>query len=627
MRSIKILPTQLANQIAAGEVVERPSSVVKELFENALDAGATEIILELEAGGKALIRIRDNGSGIPKQDLPLTMYPHATSKIYSLEELEAIASMGFRGEALASISSVAKVVISSKTADQDQAYAVRYDTPEQARVAAHPVGTTVEVAALFYNTPARRKFLKSDATEYAHIDTLVKRFLLCHFEVSVRVIHNGKETRYFPIADTPQLQQQRIESLCGDEFTDHAVMIDQESDDMRLWGWVAEPAFSRSKADIQYFYVNGRMVKDKLIAHAIKQAYKDVLHHQRYPAFVLYFSIDPTAVDVNVHPTKSEVRFREGQRVHSFLFGKIHKALSSKPEREDDITHLSFGQPNQARFDASHLATATASNHHKSAHSTLAQMQAYKALREKADPWAEAEQASLRLPKVSTPNMTPVDTAQHQVNALQETPLCSPDQTSEECHYPLGFAIAQLHGVYILSQTNSGLIVVDMHAAHERILYEKIKQSWHQHTPLAQPLLVPLTCHMSLEELATIEANMPLFEKLGFELGLLGAQTLVVRQIPIYLRNQDIAELLTNMAHDIDISGQSQQAEAYLNQMLATMACHRAVRANDQLSLDQMNHILREMEQTERAGQCNHGRPTWVEVSMADLDKLFMRGQ
>lgn len=618
MRSIKVLPTQLANQIAAGEVVERPSSVVKELFENALDAGATEIVLELEAGGKALIRLRDNGSGVLEKDLPLTMHPHATSKIYTLEELEAIASMGFRGEALASISSVAKVIISSKTAEQDKAYCVRYDAPNETKVCAHPLGTTVEVAELFYNTPARRKFLKTDNTEYAHIDTLIKRFLLCHFEVSVRVIHNGKETRYFPIADTPTLQQQRIESLCGSEFTDHAVMVDQESEDMRLWGWVAEPAFSRSKADIQYFYVNGRMVKDKLIAHAIKQAYKDVLHHQRYPAFVLYFSIDPTAVDVNVHPTKSEVRFREGQRVHSFLFGKIHKALSAKPQFADEVAHLAFSQPQQLNTDHTH-------HHRPSSTSTLAQMQAYKSLREKTDPWADAEQASLRLPKVQNRANTGIESLV--THPIVETTEITDQSTQATESYPLGFAIAQLHGIYILSQTDSGLIVVDMHAAHERILYEKIKHSWHQQTPLAQPLLVPLTCHLSLEEVATIEANQAIFEQLGFELGLLGERTIVVRQIPIYLHNKDIGSLLSSIVHDIELTGQSQQMETYLNQILATMACHRAVRANDKLSIEGMNHILREMEQTERAGQCNHGRPTWVEVSMGDLDKLFMRGQ
>ncbi|GGF93898.1 MULTISPECIES: DNA mismatch repair endonuclease MutL [Cysteiniphilum] len=651
-RRIKVLSTELANQIAAGEVVERPSSIVKELFENALDAGATEIILELEHGGKEKILIRDNGSGIEKDDLPLTLMPHATSKIYSLEELEAISSMGFRGEALASIGSIAKVKITSRTAQDEHAWCVDNQLDNELIPASHPIGTTIEVAEVFYNTPARRKFLKAERTEYVHIDELLKKFMLCHFNVALTVWHNGKEVKSYPVADTPQKQQQRIADICGDEFIDNALLIQAEAMDLQLYGWVAKPQFSKSRADLQYFYVNGRIIKDKLIAHAIKQAYKDVLHHQRYPAFILFFNIDPHAVDVNVHPTKHEVRFRESRLVHDFLFAKIHHALAdTKPqlpelsETENNVDSLTFSMPdkpsaspNQNWRDQTQYTNHTRSDHRndmtlyeqlinqkeeiQSSENTSDIEALHKVeLQTPQDKWQDATQLAMPL-VIDEALETTVD---QNVTMTEITPKATP--VKETKTYPLGFALAQVHGIFILSQTEDGLIIVDMHAAHERVLYEKVKTLWANHEAVSQVLLLPLTFEISPVLLDVLDAHEALLHKLGFEYSALGEKTLVIRAIPVYLKNNHIESLVVEIANSLKVSGKAKPMDDYIHAILATISCHKAVRAHDQITIEEMNQLLRDMEHTARADQCNHGRPTWVKMTVSDLDKLFMRGK
>ncbi|WP_440683731.1 DNA mismatch repair endonuclease MutL [Cysteiniphilum halobium] len=655
-RRIKVLSTELANQIAAGEVVERPSSIVKELFENALDAEATEITLELEHGGKEKIVIRDNGSGIAKDDLPLTLMPHATSKIYSLEELEAINSMGFRGEALASIGSIAKVKITSRTAQEEHAWCVDNQLENELIPASHPIGTTIEVSEVFYNTPARRKFLKAERTEYVHIDELLKKFMLCHFNVALTVWHNGKEVKSYSVADTPQKQQQRIADICGDEFIDNALLIQAEAMGLQLYGWVAKPQFSKSRADLQYFYVNGRIIKDKLIAHAIKQAYKDVLHHQRYPAFILFFNIDPHAVDVNVHPTKHEVRFRESRLVHDFLFAKIHHALADtkphlpeSPEAQNEIDTLTFRAPDnpsvELNQDWNNKNKQYGQSSRKDHSSDMALYEQLINQKEDAqrfddtdyvnneaeviskvesrtfqDKWQDATQLSMPL-VVDEVKEAVID----QNIMVQEAGAAIPVKDTKT--YPLGFALAQVHGIFILSQTEDGLIIIDMHAAHERVLYEKVKMLWAKHEAVSQVLLLPLTFEISPVLLDVLDAHEELLNKLGFEYSALGEKTLVIRAIPVYLKNNHIESLIIEIANSLKISGKAKPMDDYVHAILATMSCHKAVRAHDQITIEEMNQLLRDMEQTARADQCNHGRPTWVKMTVNDLDKLFMRGK
>ncbi len=631
MRAIKLLPSELANQIAAGEVVERPSSVVKELVENAIDAGADDIIIELDHGGKERISIRDNGSGIQKEDLKLALSAHATSKIYSLSELEAINSMGFRGEALASISSISKLKITSKTDSAEHGWSIDNNDLDTLAPASHPTGSTIEVSSLFYNTPARRKFLKAERTEYTHIDELLKKFLLCHFHISIKLFHNGKEVKSFPKALSPEQKQNRIEKLCSQAFIEHAIVINEEIEGLALQGWVAKPQFSKSRADMQYFYVNGRVIKDKLVAHAIKQAFRDILHHQRYAAFILYLSIDPEAVDVNVHPTKHEVRFRESRRVHDFLFSKLNHALSeTKPDApvalesiESDIDSLTFSEQKEKSMVVMTPKTNTKTK-------TEDYVETLKFYKEVIGSEASDNERTLDLGEdrhnkrhawsySEGLNIDPVVT--------KEASVVTDESTTSETRYRLGFAIAQLHGIYILAQNDNGLILVDMHAAHERVLYEKIKESWSKDKALSQQLLVPLTLELTpvlIDALITHEHQMM---KLGFELSVFGENSIVIRAIPIYLRNKDIAGLINKIASTLQHFDVIHDLEAYLNQILATIACHRAVCANDVLSITEMNHLLRDMEKTKRADQCNHGRPTWVEMSIAELDKLFMRGQ
>jgi DNA mismatch repair protein MutL len=596
---IHLLPTQLINQIAAGEVVERPSSVVKELVENCFDAGASQVSIEIDQGGARLIRIRDDGCGILKEDLPLALSRHATSKISTLKDLEQVVSMGFRGEALPSISSVSRLTLISRTGDANCAWKVtadgseRYSDPEPDP---HPAGTTVDVRDLFYNTPARRKFLKSEKTEFAHIETLIQRMALSRFDIGFKLSHNQKEILNLKPATTEIDQEQRVAGICGTAFVENCVKIDFEASGLRLRGWVGLPTFSRSQQDMQFFYVNGRLIKDKLVSHAVKQAYQDVLYHGRHPVFVLYLTLDPALVDVNAHPAKLEVRFREGRLVHDFLFTALHRSLAElRPGHKE-------GTAESIREFTVEAQTARIEDH-KSAYGQRI-------------PRQEVLPATVREEIRAYARLYPEPEAQP-----------SPAEKPRHEFPPLGHAIAHLHNIYILSETQNGLILVDAHAAHERIGYERLKKQMQMGQVPSQPLLLPVKIKVSSAEADLAEQEQDYFYSLGLELNRTGPETLVLRSVPALLSSADVETLLRDVLADILEHGMSHRIEEQTNRVLATMACHGAVRAHRRLSRDEMNALLRDMEQTERSGQCNHGRPTWVELSTQDLDKFFMRGQ
>ncbi|WP_165493606.1 DNA mismatch repair endonuclease MutL [Phytopseudomonas daroniae] len=618
---IQLLSPRLANQIAAGEVVERPASVIKELLENSLDSGAKRIEVDVEQGGVKLLRVRDDGRGIAADDLPLALARHATSKIRELEDLEQVMSMGFRGEALASISSVARLTLTSRTADADQAWQVETegrDMQPRVQPAAHPVGTSVEVRDLFFNTPARRKFLKAEKTEFDHLQEVIKRLALARFDVAFHLRHNGKSVLSLHEANDDISRARRVAAVCSSGFLEQALPIDIERNGLHLWGWVGLPTFSRSQADLQYFYVNGRMVRDKLVAHAVRQAYRDVLFNGRHPTFVLFLEIDPTAVDVNVHPTKHEVRFREGRTVHDFLYGTLHRALGEvRPEdqlatpaavetmlRPTGQAAGEFGPQGEMGLAASVLERPVESVWRSPGSGYQGQRS------ESSLPAAEAQgiyrEFFAPMPAGSAPASLP--------EAQGDIP-------------PLGYAIAQLKGIYILAESAHGLVVVDMHAAHERITYERLKVAMASEGLRGQPLLVPESIAVSQREADCAEEHGLWFQKLGFELQRLGPETLAIRQIPALLKQAEATRLVGDVLSDLLEYGTSDRIQAHLNELLGTMACHGAVRANRRLTLPEMNGLLRDMEQTERSGQCNHGRPTWTQMSMDQLDKLFMRGQ
>ncbi|MDO9160843.1 MAG: DNA mismatch repair endonuclease MutL [Methylococcaceae bacterium] len=603
---IHSLPTQLVNQIAAGEVVERPASVVKELVENCFDAGASQIIIDIEQGGARLIKIRDDGCGIDKEDLALALSRHATSKIATLKDLEQVASMGFRGEALASTSSVARLTLISRVATADCAWRVNADGSEQnfdPQPDPHPQGTTVEVRDLFYNTPARRKFLKAEKTEFSHIETLIKRMALSRFDIGFTLTHNQKEILKLKPAITADEQAQRVAGICGSAFIDASVSIDFAASGLQLSGWVGLPTFSRSQQDMQFFYVNGRLIRDKLVAHAVKQAFQDVLFHGRHPVFVLYLTLDPTLVDVNAHPAKLEVRFREGRLVHDFLFSALHRSLAEF--RPGQVQHLEIEQAPQSPSVYSPAETElrpTASN--QPSYQTRPVQQTILPLRVEEDIRAYAA----LYPKTALPS------------------YATPAQQSNDDR-PLGNAIAHLHSIFILAETKTGIILVDAHAAHERVTYERLKQQHQQGKVPSQPLLLPIKFRVSIQEADLAEQEHAFFSELGFELNRSGPETLVLRSIPLLLADHDTETLIRDVLADILEHGSSQRIQDQANEILATVACHGAVRANRRLTIDEMNALLRDMEQTDRAGQCNHGRPTWVALSTQDLDKFFLRGQ
>ncbi|AOY87039.1 DNA mismatch repair protein MutL [Marinobacter salinus] len=636
MPSIRLLSPRLANQIAAGEVVERPASVVKELVENALDAGASRVDVEVEQGGVKLIRVRDDGSGITESDLPLALSRHATSKIASLDDLEAVASLGFRGEALASISSVSRLTLTSRTADQEAASRVEVEGREMdARIspAAHPVGTTLEVRDLFFNTPARRKFLRTEKTEFNHVEECVRRQALSRFDAGFTLRHNQRVVQSLRPAESAIDKERRIGALCGQQFIDNAVIIDAEATGLRLWGWVALPTFSRSQADLQYFFVNGRVIRDRLVAHAVRQAYRDVLYNNRHPAFVLYLEVDPATVDVNVHPTKHEVRFRDGRLVHDFIFRTLHKALADV--RPDD--HLrgavaqSFGRENaaspgpaavgeSAEVNAWPGQPAAGIHGHPSAQNAGYGGQAYAQPQQE---WRASDQMAFysSLNAGGGVDESSPNTTRGPGEALPTPPVGSDEEP------PLGYAIAQLHGIYILAQSRAGLIVVDMHAAHERITYERMKRALAEQDLKSQPLLVPLSLAVSQKEAALTESHGEELQQLGLQIERIGPETLAVRQVPALLRGADAEQLVRDVLADLIEHGQSDRVEAVTHELLGTMACHGSVRANRQLTIPEMNSLLRDMEATERSGQCNHGRPTWTLVTLSELDKLFLRGR
>ncbi|ERH53011.1 DNA mismatch repair protein MutL [Ectopseudomonas chengduensis] len=623
MSRIHLLSPRLANQIAAGEVVERPASVAKELLENSLDSGARRIDVEVEQGGVKLLKVRDDGGGIAPDDLPLALARHATSKIRELEDLEAVLSMGFRGEALASISSVSRLTLTSRIADADQAWQVETegrDMEPRVQPAAHPVGTSVEVRDLFFNTPARRKFLRAEKTEFDHLQEVIKRLALARFDVAFHLRHNGKTMFALHEAGDEISRARRVASVCGPAFLEQALPIEIERGGLRLWGWVGLPTFSRSQADLQYFYVNGRMVRDKLVAHAVRQAYRDVLFNGRHPTFVLFLEIDPSTVDVNVHPTKHEVRFRDSRMVHDFLYGTLHRALADvRPEdqvaapaaispmaRPSGLAAGEFGPQGEMGLAASILETPAPSVQPAWRGSGAGYQQPA------VNPGVSAGEAQAAYREY----FSPLPTAQ-----VQSMPQEQGDIP------PLGYAVAQLKGVYILAENAQGLVVVDMHAAHERITYERLKNAMASEGLRGQPLLVPESIALSQREADCAEEHGEWFQRLGFELQRLGEETVAIRQIPALLKQAEATQLVRDVLADLLEYGTSDRIQAHLNELLATMACHGAVRANRRLTIPEMNALLRDMEQTERSGQCNHGRPTWTQLSMDQLDKLFMRGQ
>jgi DNA mismatch repair protein MutL len=600
MSRIQLLSSQLANQIAAGEVVERPASVVKELLENSLDAGAGRIEVELDGGGVRLIRVRDDGSGIDADDLPLALSRHATSKIAAIEDLEAIASLGFRGEALASIASVSRLCLTSNTESGGAGSCIEVaGQPEavQLKPAAHPRGSTVEIRDLFFNTPARRRFLRTEKTEFDHAQEVVKRQALSRPDVSFELRHNGKVIHALRGADNLAGHQQRVAQVCGPAFMEQALRIEQQAVGYRLSGWVALPTFSRSQADLQYFFVNGRVVRDKLVSHAIRQAYRDVLYHGRHPAYVLYLDLDATVVDVNVHPTKHEVRFRDGRSVHDFIFRSLHHALAE----------VSPGQPGQ-ELELPPVAESMAMTPVQQGMSLSSNAVAAADVREQLQAYQQFTQ-----PATGVGGRSP------------SPPQSIPDSDADIP--PLGYAIAQLKGIYILAENTDGMIIVDMHAAHERIVYERMKQARSGEGIKTQPLLVPQTVAVSAREADCAEQQLDFFQSLGFTLERIGEEALVIRQLPALLGNSDAAQLVRDVLSDLLTHGTSDLIAAHADEILATMACHAAVRANRRLSIPEMNALLRDMERTERSGQCNHGRPTWARQSIADIDKLFLRGR
>lgn len=610
---IQRLSSHLANQIAAGEVIERPASIVKELVENSLDAGSQQIDIDIDKGGIQRIRVRDNGHGIHKDDLILALDRHATSKIYTLNDLERIITLGFRGEALASISSIARLNLSSSTEITQQGWKITCDYYQEHPLIpipiAHARGTTVEIQDLFFNTPARRKFLKSGQTEFAHIETLIKRLSLSHFSVGFSLQHNKRGIYQLHPACDEAAKQERIATLCSRSFIENAIFIDMQGIDLRLWGWISLPTFSRSQNDLQYFYVNRRIVKDKLINHAVRQAYQDVLYNGRHPAFALFIELDPHAVDVNAHPAKYEVRFREGRLVYDFIKQSLQKALantSPKPQTNKSI-------PNTIELSVE-LNEKISNISSKITHPQQTNFPLYVA----AD--------SMSYP-TETDHALCVSLKREEVLAEKKSTLQTTKPTEiSRCDPPLGFALAQLHGIYILAENTQGLILVDIHAAHERILYERLKHDIQNSDIKTQLLLIPICLTLSQQEVLLLEEYTNLFTQFGFEFESLGPETLIIRQIPELLAKDNIEQLVHDVFSDLIQHANSQRIPEKINELLSSIACHSAVRAHRNMTLIEMNQLLRDMERTSRSNQCNHGRPTWKQWSLLDIDRFFLRG-
>ena len=625
---IHVLPPELVNQIAAGEVIERPASVVKELVENALDAGAQRIEVELERGGLGLIRVRDDGAGIAPRELRLALHPHATSKIGSLADLSRVASLGFRGEALASIASVSKLRLSSRTAAAEHAHAI--EAGADVEPAAGPPGTCVEVRDLFFNVPARRKFLRTEATELQHIARMLERLALSRFEVEFALIHNGKTVWRLPRALDARQILARLERICGAEFAAHVIQIEHDIQSLQLRGWLGLPTFSRSQADLQFTFVNGRFVRDKLLASAVRLGYQDVMFHGRFPAYVLYLSLDPGAVDVNAHPQKLEVRFRDARSVHDFVMRSVQEALAqTRPTAQGQGSAPADWLRGAASFAGSAAGAVAAARDAVPDRASWQQggLRFGAAVRDAVGD-AGAGMSDVATPGAITPGVVLADGAFAAAAAAGPTfagPV-SADAPADGAVPPLGLAVAQLHGIYILSLVPDGVVLVDMHAAHERILYERMKQllAGEVHS---QPLLLPQTLRVTPAQADAAESHAEQFAALGFDVQRLAPDELALRAVPAALMREDVARLVRDVLSDLAVHGRSRRVQAAFDHLLATSACHTSVRARRVLSVPEMNALLREMERTPRADQCNHGRPTWLRLSVAELDRLFLRGR
>ncbi len=599
---IRVLSSELIDQIAAGEVIERPASVVKELAENSLDAGASRIEIDVERGGVGLVRVRDDGCGIPAEELPVALARHATSKIASFEDLESVTTLGFRGEALPSIASVSRLSLTSRPADAEHASQITAEAGvvSPVRPAAHPVGTTVEVRDLFFNVPARRKFVRSDTTELGHIARLVERLALSRFDVAFRLRSGGRVLLDVPAVDQDR-EELRLAAVLGKDFLASAMAVRHVVGSVSLSGWIGLPTAARSQPDHQFWFVNGRHVRDRLLMNAVRVAYRDVLYHGRHAAYVLYLNLDPRAVDVNAHPTKLEVRFRDGQQIHEFVFRAIERSLAgtrpnlaARPAAAPDALMPSTVRQSGAAGGADSAKAAPPSRPYVTAPLDF---------RESRNPWALA--SAVREPQ----------------------PPAAPVQQAAEGHLPLGNALAQLHGIYILSQTHDGLVLVDAHAAHERVLYERLKAEQSAGTPASQHLIEPLVIELKAHELDAVMEARAQWEKVGFELDALGPTRLAIRRVPVLLAGQNVADIVHAVVRDLDLDADTHHLDGLADRFLGTLACRSAIHANRRLTVPEMNALLRQMEATDRANQCNHGRPTWTRLTLAELDQLFLRGR
>ncbi|KWO03872.1 DNA mismatch repair protein MutL [Burkholderia cepacia] len=647
LRAIQPLPDQLISQIAAGEVVERPASVVKELLENAMDAGATTLRIVLEEGGVKRISITDDGCGIPPDELALALMRHATSKIRSLEELEAVATLGFRGEALASIASVAEMSITSRTADA--AHAMKIDAQTGVlSPAAGATGTTIEVRELYFNTPARRKFLKSEQTEFGHCLEMIRRAALARPDVAISVLHNGKAVEHWNATEPAQ----RVAKILGDGFATAHLPLDEQAGPLAVYGCAGLPTASRGRADQQYFFVNGRFVRDKLLTHAVRAAYEDVLHGDRYPSYVLFLDLPPEAVDVNVHPSKIEVRFRDSRSIHQYVFHAVQRALARHAGASPETTagghaahieatprgpssfldtplgqsqgHASGGIGGTGGSGFSSPSSSSAGN------TWMRQARMTQGTLPVAQPLALYDAMFGRKDSgAGTPGGTTTIARDSADTPLAPLPgfTVSPIAAAAHDEQPLGFALGQIHGIYVLAQNAHGLVIVDMHAAHERILYEQFKNALADRSVAVQALLLPISMTATPVEIGTVEEERDTLESLGFDLAVLSPTTLAIRAVPALLKDADLQSLARAVLADLHAFGGSRVLTERQHELLGTLACHHAVRANRRLTLDEMNALLRQMEATERADQCNHGRPTWYQLTLNDLDRLFMRGQ
>jgi DNA mismatch repair protein MutL len=605
---IRVLPDQLIHQIAAGEVVERPASVIKELVENSLDAGATQIDVEVDEGGVKLCRVRDNGCGIPADELALAITRHATSKIADIDDLERVLTLGFRGEALPSMASVSRMRVTSRTADSQLGYAVNVDNGDISAPipAAASVGTTVEVRELFFNVPARRKFLRAERTELQHLTRQLERLALSRFDVGFSLVAAKRSVFSHPVASTPEQQSQRIAAIMGDDFMSHALYFEHEAQAMRLRGWLCLPTFARGQPDLQYWYLNGRVMRDRTLGNAVRLGYQDVLYGGRHPAYLLFLDIDPGMVDVNAHPAKLEVRFRDGRQIHDFVFRTVERVLrDTRAGTLPADTHAPAKMNTLLPTDAAAPATS---------------WPAQGASHQIASPDYRHQQ-SWSMAVRDMPVTNPDDSL-----AVKLTELAA-EATQHAAMPPLGFAIAQLHGVYILSQAQGGLILVDMHAAHERITYERLKAALATGRVPSQPLLVPIAITLPASDAALVEDAAESLAKVGLEVERRGPGSILIRAVPVLLGRWDANDLLNQVLADLREHGSSKHVERALDEVIGTFSCHSAVRANRNLTIPEMNALLREMETTVRSDQCVHGRPTWTSISMAELDRLFLRGR